>query len=160
MPAARPGLTLTAAPGLVTMAGIIDERADLVSALSAAMASEVVIDLAGVTFINSLGVRQWIRFLATARDRRIAVRLRRVSEPMIHQLNMIDAARVSARVESFFAPYACDRCGREDTALLDAVTDSASLSRTGAPSLPCPECSGVMVLNDFPQRYFLFLFEP
>jgi anti-anti-sigma regulatory factor len=150
-------LAVTPQGDALLLAGAIDESAELMALLARAQGGRLVLDLAGVTFINSLGVRDWIRMQATATQTGIAVELRRVAEVLIHQLNMIIATRGTARVTSFFAPYACDRCGREESLLVDAVANAASLARLEPPPQTCPECGGPMAFNDFPERYFSFL---
>lgn len=146
--------------GALMLSGAIDETAGLMELLARAQGGRLVLDLAGVTFINSLGVRDWIRMQAAATQQQVHVELRRVAEVIIHQLNMIIATRGTARVSSFFAPYACDRCGREESLLVDAVANAAQLAKLQPPAQTCPECSGPMAFNDFPERYFSFLTPP
>ena len=153
-------LTVTPQGDALMLAGSIDETADLMGLLGQARGGRLALDLGGVTFINSLGVRDWIRMQATATQHGLAIELRRVAEVVIHQLNMIIATRGTARVTSFFAPYACDRCGREDSLLVDAVASAAGLARLEPPPMTCPECGGPMAFNDFPERYFSFLSTP
>jgi len=142
----------------VAITGTIDETAGLPELLGLAREHRLVLDLGGIVFINSLGVRDWIRMQGAARRAGIAVELRRVPEPIIHQLNMIIATRGRARVTSFFAPYACDACGREDSLLIDAVVHARALARQEPPAaMPCADCGGEMAFNDFPERYFSFL---
>ena len=143
--------------GQIKLAGSIDETAKLVDLLSHARGGRLVLDLAEVSFINSLGVRDLIRMQAAARDAGIQVELRRVSEPIVHQLNMIVATRGSSQVTSFFAPYACDACGREESLLIDAVAHGKQLAQLLPPPQTCPECGAAMAFNDFPERYFSFL---
>lgn len=143
--------------GQLVLSGAIDETAGLHQLLARAEGGRLALDLSGITFINSLGVRDWIRMQAAATQAGIQIELRRVAEVIIHQLNMIIATRGTARVTSFFAPYACDRCGREDSLLLDAVASAAQLARLEPPAASCPECGGPMAFNDFPERYFSFL---
>lgn len=141
----------------LVLAGAIDESSQLDQLLTSAQKGRLVLDLAGVTFINSLGVRDWIRMQAAATKDGVAVELRRVAEPVVHQLNMIIATRGTAVVSSFFAPYACDNCGREDSLLVDAVANAAQLAKLEPPAMTCPECKSPMAFNDFPERYFSFL---
>ena len=141
----------------LVLSGSIDETSALMELLARAHGGRLVLDLAGIAFINSLGVRDWIRMQAEATKLGIAVELRRVSEPIIHQLNMIIATRGTAQVASFFAPYACDACGREDSLLVDAVANAAALAQLSPPRMHCPECGAQMAFNDFPERYFSFL---
>ncbi len=153
----RSRMTVTEQGEALALAGAIDETAALHELLPRAQGGRLVLDLAAVTFINSLGVRDWIRMQAAAQKAGLAVELRRVSEPLVHQLNMIVATRGAAQVTSFFAPYACDGCGREESLLIDAVADRERLIRLDPPPRACPECASPMAFNDFPERYFSFL---
>lgn len=153
----RSRISVEARGDVLAVSGVIDETADLVALLDRATGRRLVLDLGGVAFINSLGVRDWIRMQAAAQRAGIAIELRRVAEPVIHQLNMIIATRGAARVTSFFAPYACDACGREDSLLIDAVAHARGLARLEAPTMPCADCNGAMAFDDFPERYFSFL---
>ena len=141
----------------VVLRGPIDEGTALTGLLERARDRRLVLDLGGVTFINSLGLRDWIRMLAGAQRAAIAIELRRVAEPIVHQMNMILAARGGARVVSFFAPYLCGGCGREDAVLLETAAHAAALARRTAPRVTCTECGDPMEFNDFPERYFSFL---
>lgn len=156
-PEIRGRMTVTAEGDALALGGAIDETAALLELLGRAQGGRLVLDLAAVTFINSLGVRDWIRMQAAAQKAGLTVELRRVAEPLVHQLNMIVATRGAATVTSFFAPYACDACGREDSLLIDAVATHDQLVRLEAPAMTCPECGAAMAFNDFPERYFSFL---
>ena len=153
----RGRMTIDPQGDALMIGGAIDEAAGLLELLQRARDGRLALDLAGVTFINSLGVRDWIRMQAAAQEAGLAVELRRVAEPIVHQLNMIIATRGASRVSSFFAPYACDACGREESLLIDAQTNAAGLARLEPPVMTCPECKAAMAFNDFPERYFSFL---
>ncbi len=141
----------------LALSGSIDETAGLDDLLAQARGGRLVLDLGGITFINSLGVRDWIRMQAKATEHRLQLELHRVAEVLVHQLNMIVATRGTARVASFFAPYACDACGREESLLLDTVAHGPQLAQLQPPPMTCPECGAQMAFNDFPERYFSFL---
>ena len=157
MPDTRGRISVDSQGDMLVIQGAIDESAGLADLLERARDRRLVLDLGGITFINSLGVRDWIRMQAAAQRGGIAVELRRVAEPLVHQLNMIIATRGAARVTSFFAPYACDKCGREDSLLIDAVAHARGLSQLEPPAMACAECGAQMEFNDFPERYFSFL---
>ena len=150
-------MTLQVQDDVLVLGGALDETAELPALLARARDGRLVLDLAAVTFINSLGVRDWIRLQAAAQRASVAIELRRVAEPLVHQLNMIIATRGASQVASFYAPYACDTCGREDSMLIDAVAHARGLAQLSAPPMTCPECGAAMAFNDFPERYFLFL---
>ncbi len=153
----RGRMTIESQGETLVLGGAIDEAAALHELVQRANAGRLVLDLANVTFINSLGVRDWIRMQAAAQKVGLAVELRRVAEPLVHQLNMIIATRGNAAVMSFFAPYACDACGREESLLIDAVANAPGLAKLEPPPMTCPECGAAMAFNDFPERYFSFL---
>jgi anti-anti-sigma regulatory factor len=153
----RGRMTIDAQGDALLLAGSIDESAALHELIGRAVNQRLVLDLGGVTFINSLGVRDWIRMQAAAQKASVAVELRRVAEVLVHQLNMIIATRGNAQVTSFFAPYACDACGREESLLIDAAAHAAALVKLEPPPMTCPECGAQMAFNDFPERYFSFL---
>jgi anti-anti-sigma regulatory factor len=157
MPETRGRIVIEPEADTLVIRGAIDESAGLTALLERAQDRRLVLDLGGITFINSLGVRDWIRLQAAAKAAGITIELRRVSEPLVHQLNMIIATRGAARVTSFFAPYACDGCGREDALLIDAIAHARGLSQLEPPVMVCAECGAQMEFNDFPERYFSFL---
>lgn len=142
---------------VLVIKGAIDEATRLPDLVPRARDQRLVLDLGGVTFINSVGVRDWIRMQAAAQRAGVAIELRRLAEPLVHQLNMIIATRGTAKVTSFFAPYTCDACGRDEAILLDVADQAAALGRREAPAVACPECGARMAFNDFPERYFSFL---
>jgi anti-anti-sigma regulatory factor/ribosomal protein S27E len=149
--------TIEQIDGALALRGAIDEATGLPELLARARGPRLVLDLAGVTFINSLGVRDWIRMQLAAQRTGVAIELRRVAEPIVHQLNMIVATRGAAKITSFFAPYTCPSCGREDAVLLDVAAHAAALGRRQPPVVACTECGATLEFNDFPERYFSFL---
>jgi anti-anti-sigma regulatory factor len=151
------GISVVQHGDILVLEGAIDDTCTLLQLLPYARHRRLVLDLAGITFINSLGLRNWIRLQNAAQRAGVAVELHRVAEPLIQQMNMITTARGHARVVSFFAPYACDACGREASLLIDAVTHAQGLARLEPPAIVCAECGAMMVFNDFPERYFSFL---
>jgi hypothetical protein len=139
------------------LAGSIDENAGLVQLVTKAKDGRLVLDLGGITFINSLGVREWIRMQQAAAAAKVSIELRRVAVPIVHQLNIVVAARGVSMVTSFFAPYECDECDREHEMVLDVRLHGGHLARMQAPPLPCPDCRREMAFAHPPELYFLFL---
>src|SRR5947208_7414 len=133
----------------VAMQGQIDERADLEN-FAKSLADSVIIDLEKITFINSIGVREWIRMLRNFELRRVTVALRRCSEAMVHQMNMIVEMQTGAVVESFFAPFLCEDCGHEASRCIDLKENISALRRMETPSMPCTDCGSAMQFNEIP----------
>jgi anti-anti-sigma regulatory factor len=139
----------------MVLEGAIDERANLDKLVEFARDGALVLDLEGVTYINSLGVRAWCHLIQLTRKLGLRVELRRVSERMVHQLNIVPAAR--AMVSSFFALYVCDHCGHEQQSLLDVQRDALDLARGKAPAKNCNECGSPAEFGEHPDLYFAFL---
>jgi anti-anti-sigma regulatory factor len=136
-------------------AGRLDDAVQLGELVSQLPPGDVVIDAAGVTFVNSVGMREWIRLIRALRDRG-PITLEAVSEVLITQMNQISQFR-GVRILSFYATYACASCGCESSQLIDAVAQAAVLRQMQVPKPPCPECRAAMELGDYPERYLSIL---
>src|SRR5215831_15869533 len=77
----------------LVLAGTIDEAAGMVALVLHAKNGRLVLDLRDVAFINSIGVREWIRMQQAAQAAGVRIELRRVTEPIVHQLNIVVATR-------------------------------------------------------------------
>ncbi|WP_428267052.1 PilZ domain-containing protein [Haliangium sp.] len=110
-------------------------------------------DLSQVSYINSLGVREWISFLRKANIQ--GYEMHACSVPFILQAAVIPSMVGRGTVVSFFAPYYCESCDHH----ADRLLQSAAVLAAGyqPPMLPCPECGESMELDDIPERYLGFL---
>lgn len=146
-----------ASPGRLALEGRIDEHARVADLAARVEPGPLAIDLAGIQYINSLGVRDWVLFLRRLAGKGIPVTLERCADVMVLQMNMINDARGGARIASFYAPFACDACGWEGSTLV--VTDEVQplLASQATPECDCPDCGKRARFADFVDRYFLFL---
>lgn len=145
-------LDVAIAGSRMTLVGRIDDSSPLGGLPDQLAAGDLVIDTAGVTFVNSIGMREWIRLLRALSSAR-TVTLERVADVLITQMNLIPGLGNNVRIASFHAQYACGKCGAEVAPLIDAVAHAEGLRTLQAPKLPCPECGTAMELADFPERY-------
>ena len=141
---------------LVTLTGAIDEHAEL-APLAALDASAVDFDLADVSRINSCGVREWVALMRAVPPGR-ALRFRRCSLAFVTQLNMIGSFAGHAVIESFYAPYVCERCGEDHLELLRI--EDVLAAGGGAPVRRCPNCTDPLAFDELPERYFSFCSKP
>ena len=137
----------------MVLAGAIDEHARLADLVSRARGGRLTLDLDGIRFINSVGVREWIRLQDAVTRAGVRVELRRVPELLVHQLNIVTGARGTAVVTSFYAPYVCDDCDHEQPVLLDVTAHGRELARKRVPQVPCSSCGAQMTLADPPEIY-------
>jgi hypothetical protein len=136
----------------VTFAGRIDDASVLGELASQIPPGDVVLDCGGVTFVNSFGMREWLRLVRALSDRG-AVTFQRVADVLMTQMNMFPEFGARARVASFHAQYVCPRCGAESAPLIDATAHAEALAALRPPPIPCGECGAAMELADFPEKY-------
>lgn len=144
----------------ITLRGRLDESAALSARAAAWAAPDVTIDTGEVAFINSIGVREWMRLLRGLMDAGAKIALVRCAEVIIEQINMIDDAKAGAEVLSFHAPYQCTGCGLEASMLLVVADHLESLRKMEAPAMACPDCRQAMELYEVPEKFFTFLVDP
>jgi anti-anti-sigma regulatory factor/predicted RNA-binding Zn-ribbon protein involved in translation (DUF1610 family) len=143
----------------IALAGRIDDATTFGELLPNLPAGPVTIDTGGVTFVNSVGMREWIRLVRALRERGSQVILENVGDVLMTQMNLIPEFNGSVTITSFHAQYVCPACGHESAPVIDAVANAAALRQLQPPILPCPDCGASMELGDFPERY-LTVFKP
>jgi hypothetical protein len=136
----------------LVLGGRIDDSAGaLGDVLGLLPIGHVMIDTSAVTFVNSVGMREWMRTIRALRERG-TVTFERVADVLMTQMNQIPEFR-GIPIASFHAQYVCPACGNEATPLIDVATHGDALRKMSAPKMPCPECNSAMDLGDFPERY-------
>lgn len=139
----------------VTIAGVIDENADL-SPLVRLGQRPIRIHLRGVRRINSFGVRAWMDAI-----RRVPITARlsfvHCPPPVVDQCNMVSGFLGHGRLESFYAPMTCAECDEQ----IDQLFETAACRANGGklPLTPCPRCGRPMEVDDLEEQYLLFVRE-
>ena len=112
-------------------------------------------DLSGVSYMDSLGVREWSRFLLDLPAASYA--FHSCSTAFVLQASFDQGVLGKGEVASFFAPYVCDHCGYEEDRWLQTAEIRAA-DNSEPPRYSCPSCRAeALRLNDLPDRYFAFL---
>ena len=156
---------LRAPLAVVRVAGVIDE--DINFSVVAGMLKElgpsvqgIRFDLGEVTRMNSCGVREWLLLLERL-PQAMKIIFSAVPEHFIEQANMIPNVfgRKTNHVETFFAPYHCSTCGRDQSCMLEpaGVTFSPTGDVLKAPALKCEKCGGILAFDWVEEEYFAFL---
>lgn len=139
--------------------GVIDEDNTLAASVKKIEGRTVIIDLSGVDRINSCGVRDWVNWLNDLEQRGKQVILVRCSPCIVNQINLVNNFVGGGMVKSFFAPYYCARCDKEQLELLQ-VEAFADMSQPTAPPVRgdgCHEVQCEMDFDDIEASYFAFL---
>jgi hypothetical protein len=147
-------LQVTQGNGAVILKGAIDGNENF-DALLGGLSSGTALDCAGVTQINSTGIKAWIRFFGDAAKAPLKLRLINLSVPLVEQLSMFRNFAGVAKVESIAVPFRCAPCNH----CFNEVHQVASLPRVDAGKMvaSCPLCGGVSQFDDLPNEYFEFL---
>src|SRR5262245_49973095 len=98
------------------------------------------IDLSGLKMINSMGCRIWLKWIRNAKALK-GTSLVRCSPAFINQLNLMHGfIPEDVKVRSFFVPYMCESCGKEQLLLFknDISANEPKEIET------CPECQSEM----------------
>ena len=96
----------------VAVSGYIGEDAGLFSQTFSDVKS-VNLDLKGINYINSVGVKNWIHWTSRF-PANLPVRIYNCPSLILNQINMV-AGFISntSTVESIMAPFVCEDCNRE-----------------------------------------------
>lgn len=105
----------------IHMAGTIDEDVDFTQ-LNLIDAQEIDLELSGVKSINSCGIREWIKWMATNKNAKI--KFNQCPKVIVDQINMVDGfLPQNGKVSSFFVPYYNDNSGSEKDILFRYGTE-------------------------------------
>jgi len=138
---------------LIRPIGAISGDSDL-SALIPKSSARIILDLANISRIDSLGVREWIRAMQSSGDSQTIV-WERVSPAMSSQVGMITNFVGRGSVASFILPWWCQACGNEHTTDVEAQ----ALKSSGLESPECPKCGATMTLDELDEGYIDALLE-
>lgn len=136
----------------VELVGAIDEDADF-KELEGLDQKKISFDFDKITMINSCGIREWIKFLEVLPEKSEIV-YKNCPQIIIEQINMVHGfIRKGASIESFYAPYFCENCNKENKIHLKAD----QVKNKKAPKMECPTCGDEMDFDAIEAQYFSFL---
>jgi hypothetical protein len=109
----------------------------------------------GITFIDSVGAREWLRVFTAATKRGQSLVFSECPPPVVEQLNLLGDFDCGGRVVSVALPFVCQACGNE----YQGVTRTENLRRLGykVPSIKCLRCGRKASFQETPEEYFSFL---
>ena len=146
-----------AAERRLVLSGRLDESVRLDGKAAGWAARTVVLESAGITAINSLGIREWMHLMAHLTADGATLVHEKCAEALVEQMSFIPAVRGGGAVRSFHAPYICPSCFHETSMLIDVEVHGDTLRAMQAPGLSCEKCGTAMELADLPERLFAFL---
>ena len=140
---------------IVKLAGALDEGSELPDlADKVGNGGKLLINLSGVERVNSIGVRDWIAWLAALDARGVRPALVQCSPQVVAQMNLVKDFASTAFVKSFQVPYRCEECAKY---VLQVINLSEMEGRPGkAPAQPCDVCGKPMSFAE-DANYFAFV---
>ncbi len=140
---------------VVKLAGALDERSELPDlADKIGNGGRLLINLAAVDRVSSIGARDWIAWLAALDARGVRPALVQCSPQVVAQMNLIKDFASTAFVKSFQVPYRCEDCAKY---VLQVINLSEMEGRPSkAPAQPCEACGKPMSFTE-DASYFAFV---
>jgi len=139
----------------VEFTGDIDETSDFAD-LSRRLTGTVLFHLSEIRRINSSGVREWVDFVSNL-DKVDELIFSHCSPSVVSQINMIYNFAAGANIRSFYAPYFCEGCRKEESKLIDVRSQYPDGVTAEPPEVPCDDCDGTMEFDEIADRYLAFL---
>ncbi len=101
---------------VLTFEGTIDEDVQF-PPVDLSGHSKITIDLQAVKAINSVGIREWLNWIRPIADKAV-IELINCPKALVFQFNMVEGfLPKNAHVHSFYVPFFCEKCDREDNVL-------------------------------------------
>lgn len=143
--------------------GILNERVsldvvfDYISNLGSEI-REVVLELDGVSALNSSGLRAWLIFVEKIEAQR-PVRFEKICEILFEQAGLVPhlLGKSPQSTVSFYAPYSCTQCGSRVLKLLSPEDVKLKTGGFMAPKFTCETCQTPLEFDRHLDEYFWFL---
>lgn len=122
----------------------------------------VKLDLSGITYINSIGCKNWIQLLESLGDRMIE--FHHVSTAMMTGISMLPGllpprgGRES--IKSFYLPFFCIHCNTGHQSLVEPSSLEIIDESVFTGLVACPSCGSPMVVTEENSEFlYLFVYE-
>ncbi len=147
---------------ILTFDGAIDEDAGFPE-INTAQFKKITIDLHSVKAINSVGIREWLDWIRPVADQ-AQITLMRAPKALVFQFNMVEGfLPPKATVTSFYVPYYCDKCDKEENVLftigkeVTAAGGAVKINFDPKKSTKCTDADCEMEMDVTESKYFQFL---
>lgn len=141
--------------------GVIDEQsrlAEIVEQMRAHRGLEtLIIDMGGITRLNSVGVRDWVLALRALREIFAKVQLMDCTPPVMNEVNFVRNFSEGTIITSFQAPLFCTRCSKESVATINVYDPVNGNQVKSLPSFSCDRDDCENALDDDESSFLAFL---
>lgn len=139
------------------LAGTIDESFEGKRLADSVRGGTVILDLGDIRKVSSFGIREWVDFITAVGKTASRIVLVECAPKIVDQLNMVANFAGTGRVYSFYAPYHCDYCDRDDRVLLQVDRDHEQIKAMKPAQRACASCGEMQYFNEDPVTFFSYL---
>lgn len=145
---------------VVQLAGQVDDQADIEKAIGTLPAPpyEMHVNCGQITRINSIGVKNWIKYFQKIQALRVPIFFYDCAPPIVQQMNLVFNFAAGGKVVSLQVPFSCE--DEEHNFTLTFTVPDLKKIGFNIPSQKCPKCSSASEFDDIPKIYFKFLMNP
>ena len=140
----------------VELNGTIEENVNL-EQLIGPVTGELSVKCKGITRINSVGVKTWMRYFQSLKSQGVVLRFYDCSHPIIEQLNLISNFACGGEIVSILLPFSCIKCQNEFVA--SCKTAELIANQLQIPAAKCEKTDCAAQFDDDPEEYLYFLEE-
>lgn len=139
------------------LSGTIDESFEGKKLAETIKSQTLVLDLGDIRKVSSFGIREWVDFINGVGKHCERIVLVECAPKIVDQLNMVANFAGNGRVYSFYAPYHCDYCDKDDRVLYQIDRDFEVIKSMKPPQRPCTQCGEMQYFNEDPITFFSYL---
>jgi hypothetical protein len=134
--------------GHARLVGELTERDDFTE-LRERIDGELVLDLAGITRVNTAGSHAWMRFVDDLPPQTHVI-LERCPATFVYLITVVAGFVGRAEVKSVLLPFLCKSCATP----VDRTVDVKEIATRGLPEPgTCASCGGALLLDAFEEHY-------
>lgn len=139
----------------IKFSGAIEENVDLQTQIGEIQTKKAVFKLREVSRINSVGVKNWIKYFQSLHQRGQELSFQECSTAIVEQVNLISNFVPRGSIDSIYVPFCCAQCHTELLGLFPV--DDLKRIHGQLPALQCSKCGGRAEFDDVVEEYFSFL---
>jgi anti-anti-sigma regulatory factor len=137
----------------IFLGGAIDEHSDFIK-IRYNPEHEITFDLGQISIINSVGIREWIKWMNRS-EHKNPFKFKRCNRGIVDQINIVAGfLPADSIIESVEVPYFCTECDISESIYLETWPTPPSLPLTPE---KCKTCGKPMDIDVLEKSYFGFL---
>ena len=138
----------------LTLSGVVDERIEF-DRLLGPLTGLVKINLRRIDRINSVGVKNWVRYFNELSQKGVELVFEECSPQIVEQINLVLNFICGGTVASILVPFNCSQC--HSAFVVSFSLEELNRIQGEVPEPPCPKCNGKTSFDDIEEEYLAFM---